>query len=69
MKLIKLYSGLLCHLLGHYFLYNFPNMPNKRICKRCYKKEKWNNDFNKWGGTFSDKRSDKELVSIWFLKY
>ena len=56
----------ICRLFGHDFKYNFPSMPNKRICKRCYKKEKWINEPYVWDSTFVDNRSNKEIVSKWF---
>jgi hypothetical protein len=59
-------KNILCWLLGHDFKYNFPSMPNKRICKRCYKKEKWIKTPYVWNSTFEDTRSNKELASDWF---
>lgn len=56
----------LCFLFGHSFKYNFPSIPNKRICKRCYKKEKWINYPYVWDDTFIDCRTNKELVDKWF---
>jgi hypothetical protein len=55
----------ICRFLNHDFRYNFQSMPNKRICKRCHKKEMWTNKPYVWDKTFVDSRSDKELVSKW----
>ncbi len=56
---------LLCKILGHKWLYNFMSMPNKRICSRCYKKEKWKNIPYVFDDTFTDKRTDKQLINAW----
>ena len=41
-------------------------MPNKRICKRCYKKETWTKEPYVWDSTFIDARTDKKIVKDWF---
>lgn len=57
---------ILCKIFGHSFRYNFPFIPNKRICERCYKKEVLNLRTFKWDGKFVDYRTDEELVKKWF---
>jgi len=61
----------ICSLVGHHYKYNFPihSLPNKRICKFCYKKEKFSFKTYSWSDTFIDNRSDKELVNKWFKEY
>lgn len=63
---MKRINKIICKVFGHSFKYNFPSIPNKRICKRCYKKEKWTNKPYVWDGYFTDKRTDKELINQWF---
>jgi hypothetical protein len=55
-----------CKFIHHQWRYNFPSIPNKRICKNCYKKEKLNLRTLEWTDTFIDKRTDTELVKQWF---
>lgn len=63
----------LCKLFGHKWRYNFPSMPNKRICKRCYEKEEtYELDniylFDGWIKVpyfENENRSDKELSGKW----
>jgi hypothetical protein len=56
---------ILCKIFGHVFLYNFSRMPNKRICKRCHKKEMWTKIAFVWDATFKEERSDEELIKKW----
>lgn len=53
-------------LLGHNWKYNFPSMPNKRICKWCGKREQLNLITLKWFDGFKDDRSNDELIGKWF---
>ena len=57
-----------CKIFGHSFKYNFPlgSLPNKRICKHCYKKEVLNIRTREWDGKFVDYRTDEELIKKWF---
>lgn len=55
-----------CEDLSHNWYYNFPSIPNKRICSLCKKRESLNLRTLKWDGIFKDSRSDSELVSKWF---
>ena len=50
----------------HNWLYNFPSIPNKRICDKCEKREKLNLRTLEWNGTFEDERTNKELINKWF---
>lgn len=49
----------------HEWKYNFPSIPNKRICTTCPKKEKMNLKSLEWNETFEDKRTDEELRNQW----
>jgi hypothetical protein len=50
---------------NHKWKYNFPSLPNRRICKRCRKKEKLNLRTLEWTDTFVDTRSDEVLIKKW----
>ena len=65
-SVIHIYRVIICNILGHAFKYNFQSMPNKRICKRCYKKEMWDKKPFVWDKTFIDARTDNELIGNWF---
>lgn len=54
-----------CILFDHRFKYNFPSLPNKRICVNCYKKEGLNLKTLEWSETFNDERTDDELINKW----
>lgn len=56
-----------CTILGHYWLYNFPSMPNKRICKHCKEKNvldlhnlTWMKAYN-----FVNLGTDEEIINRW----
>ena len=52
---------------GHKWKYNFPTLPNKRICSRCKEKETLDLKSLEWGSpSFQDERSDNELIKKWF---
>lgn len=60
---------IICKIFRHNFKYNFPSLPNKCICHRCYIKLSLNlrtleweeiTEFNKDLGT------DRELTNRWF---
>ena len=52
--------------LSHRWKYNFPSMPNKRICENCQRKEKLNLHTLEWTDYFTDKRTNLELIKDWF---
>ncbi len=62
---------LFCKIFGHDWRYNFPNMPNKRICARCKKKQQdrilspyvngWTDEF-----VFTSPYEDYQLIEKWF---
>lgn len=54
-----------CKIIGHSWRYNFPTMPNKRICVRCKIREKLNLRTLQWTDTFEDTRTDQELINKW----
>jgi hypothetical protein len=66
--------NILC-LLGHNWRYNFKHHPNKRICKRCNKKQRMKFDCLKpiWKNTVSEQddklfnvgRTNDELINKW----
>ena len=55
-----------CKFISHRWKYNFPNIPNKRICENCCKKEKLNLRTLEFSDTFIDKRTDLQLIKNWF---
>ena len=57
-----------CLLFGHDWRFNFPSIPNKRICTGCKRKEKLDLKTLKWKkSTFNgEKRKDDELINKWF---
>jgi hypothetical protein len=56
---------IICYILGHKWKYNFPSIPNKRVCKRCKKREGLNGYNLEWSETFIDNRTDDELIKKW----
>lgn len=55
-----------CILTDCDWRYNFPNVPNKRICSKCKKREGLNLVTLQWTNIFYDSRSDDELIDKWF---
>ncbi len=55
----------ICNLLGHKWRYNFPTMPNKKICKRCKMRGEWLLTMECWSEGFQDVRSNQELIEKW----
>jgi hypothetical protein len=58
----------ICDFFGHKWKYNFPSVPNKRICARCYIKEKFNIGtlkYNKVDVFSGETRTNKELIKKW----
>lgn len=51
--------------MDHDWLYNFPSIPDKRICERCKKRESMTFKTLEWDSTFNDPRSDEELINRW----
>ena len=51
---------------NHDWRYNFPSIPNKRICSECFTKEKLDLHTLEWSDSFDDKRTNKELIDSWF---
>ena len=60
---------LLCNLLGHKWLYNFPSLANRAICKRCNKKYEFDFQTHEWveRETFAPNLgTDEEIKKRWF---
>lgn len=55
-----------CKYLGHRWRFNFPTLPNKRICKRCKEKQQLVLKTLEWSDKFTDSRTDDELIKKWF---
>lgn len=58
----------LCELFGHKWKYNFPTIPNKRICSRCKEKnllDLHTLKFNKVDKFENEKRTDDDLIKTW----
>ena len=59
---------IICNIFGHDWRYNFPAIPNKRICKRCKEKEMLNLLTLGWNIVTSfdkETRTDEELIKKW----
>ena len=59
---------IICKIFDHDWRYNFPSIPNKRICKRCKEKQQLDLLHRKWDKIYTfgeDKRTDKELINKW----
>lgn len=54
-----------CILTDCDWRYNFPSIPNKRICKKCKTREALNLVTLEWTNVFFDSRSDDELINKW----
>ena len=63
---MKFWKKKICEYLGHTWHYNFPSIPNKRICSSCKKREKLDLHSLEWNQTFDDKRTNEELINKWF---
>lgn len=60
---------LLCRLMGCDWKYNFPSIPNKCICARCYTKCKLDLATLEWQEILSfgqDLGTDQEMAARWF---
>jgi hypothetical protein len=56
-----------CEMFGHDWRYNFPSLPNKRICAICKKRETFDGYRLDWLDVpFQDSRSEEELINGWF---
>jgi hypothetical protein len=59
----------ICWLAGHEWKYNFPSLPNKRICRCCKSKQKMNLKTLEWYDVKKfpfDVRDDEEIIRKWF---
>ena len=55
-----------CAVVGHKWRYNFPALPNKRICERCGGRQAVDFGSLEWDKRFADSRTNKELIKKWF---
>ena len=58
----------MCRFFGHRWRYNFPSIPNKAICEKCYAKSKLNLKTLDWevvSDFENEKRTNKELADKW----
>lgn len=58
----------ICEINDHEYLYNFPSLPSKSICKKC--KTKWKLNYNTLEWEITDKfneilGNDEELIRRW----
>ena len=60
-------TKLICLVFGHKWLYNFPSLPDKCICKRCGEKKIYDYQKMSWTHTdsFNQLGTDKEVIKRW----
>lgn len=65
----KLYDLIFGCTFGHDWRYNFPNMSNKAICRRCKQKAEFDIHKLEWNNVkefkHHDGRTDDELIEKW----